>query len=166
MANSTQEPCQNPPCALQGPSKVTPGPEGGPRGGWTPMSGGPPPPPSSLRGSSGPHLVTSVRDWNRHRFRGLFWEHSAAALDRPRCSGACKYVGQLDVDHSAPGPFPGRSQTAFGVPIGPSGSPFPSNGEAQKTVPIKKAVWGGSRANVTGSQGYWLPLMPQEWDPH
>ena len=87
---------------------------GGPQGGVdTGMAGESGPPPSSLRTFSGHPFVTSILDQYRHRFRGLFWEHSASVPDRPRCSRACKYHGQLAVDHFAPRRLRGHSQSPF-----------------------------------------------------
>ena len=140
------------------PSWVNSWAPGGPKGGVFPNVGGSPPP-SSLQGSSGPHFVTSVRHWNRHRFWEIFWEHSASALDRPRCSGPGILQGQLDVDHFAPEAFQERSKTTFGVPIGSSRSPLSYHGEAQITMPKWMATGGAKKAKVTGRRGYSLPLL-------
>jgi len=147
------------PESSMGPPRARPGhplaPGEGPGGGCPLMSGGPPPP-SSLPGSSGHLFVTSVRSQNRHCFCGLFWEHSASAPDWPRCSGACKYGGQLDVDHVAPGTARGHSQTVFGLPTGPAESSFRAPEETQSAAPERddakgRQVASDPVARVTGS---------------
>ena len=100
------------------------------------------------RGSFGSTFRPPNAIQNRRHFSGLFWEHSASSPDRPRCSLAGELHGQLDVVHSASGPFQGGSKTNLGVTIDPSGSLFPLPCEAQETVPILEAAGGRQGPSV------------------
>ena len=154
------------PLSPSGPSWVTPHHLGGPQGGEPQCRGSAPPPPSSLRGSSGPLFVTSVRHRNRHHFRGHFWEHSASSPERPRCSGASKLQGQLNVGPFAPGPFRGRSWNTFGVPTGPSWSPFGAHGGDQILMPKPAATRGGRPLAYCFPLGPWGlgPMYMYTWE--
>ena len=108
--------------------------------------------------SSRSHFVTSEGDQNLHRFLSLFWGLSASAPDRPRCSGACKYGGGLDVAHFAIGLFQGASRSTVGVPTGPSRRPFFVSQGGSKNGPEMGGRPGSEKGQWSRTSGLQVTL--------
>ena len=98
------------------------------------------------------HFPASVQASNRCRFEGPSGSNSGPGSDPQRCSGSCKYRGQLDVARFAPGKLlggwdaPGSILGAWG---GPSKEPHGARVDDQFRVSKK-----GGRSSHGGSTGY------------
>ena len=72
--------------------------------------------------------------------RGPFLNLSSPGSDSPKCSGACKYHGELDVAVLAPGTLSGRSQSRNRVHNGTLGELIWASEEGRNLGVIKEGL--------------------------